>query len=266
LFANDEKHQQLLLPLAILAYLSYPFKDSMKNLLLFVFLILALVLVQFAEAQSVNEIIEKHISARGGKENLRGLHAILIEGTKKVSGTEFNVSVLKYQEKYSRTDYKAGGEANFSIITPEKGWSLLPATARVVELPRERVEYLQPELDIAGPLVDYDLKQNRVEMLGREMLNDVPVHVVRVTLPNGKELVHYIDEKSYVLHQIASRGQDEKGEIVEQITQFTDWRKVRNVYFPFAINVVSPNGTEGPLVVQKITLNEEVNLKMTEPE
>ena len=42
----------------------------MKNLIIFGFFILALVFAQFAQAQTVDDVINKHISALGGKEKL----------------------------------------------------------------------------------------------------------------------------------------------------------------------------------------------------
>ena len=44
----------------------------MKNLIMLVFLILALVFAQFAQGQTVEEIINKHVEALGGKENWTG--------------------------------------------------------------------------------------------------------------------------------------------------------------------------------------------------
>ena len=52
----------------------------MKNIVLFVVFILALVFAQFANAQSVDEIINQYIIARGGKEKLDSIQSIYFEG------------------------------------------------------------------------------------------------------------------------------------------------------------------------------------------
>jgi len=51
----------------------------MKNLIIFGFFILVLVFAQFAQAQTVDDVINKHIAALGGKENLIKIQIIKIE-------------------------------------------------------------------------------------------------------------------------------------------------------------------------------------------
>ncbi len=60
----------------------------MKNLILFGFVILALVCVQFVQAQTVEDVISKHVAALGGKNNLSKINNVVMEGSLSIQGTE----------------------------------------------------------------------------------------------------------------------------------------------------------------------------------
>ena len=52
----------------------------MKNLVLFGIFVLFLVAIQFAGGQTVDEIIKKHIRAKGGFDKLNAIQSIYFEG------------------------------------------------------------------------------------------------------------------------------------------------------------------------------------------
>src|SRR5258708_17310483 len=98
----------------------------MKNIVLFVVFILALVFVQFANGQSVNEIIDQYITARGGKDKLTSIKSLYLEGTRQMNGNEVDVKVTKVDGKLSRVDFEVGGNTGYTIVTTDKGWSYIP--------------------------------------------------------------------------------------------------------------------------------------------
>ncbi|MEO6220080.1 MAG: hypothetical protein ABIO81_06610, partial [Ginsengibacter sp.] len=95
----------------------------MKNIVLFVLFILALVFVQFASAQSVEDIISQYVAARGGIDKINLIQSIYLEGTREMMGSEVQVKVTKVEGKLFRTDFEFGGNSGYTIVTPEKGWS-----------------------------------------------------------------------------------------------------------------------------------------------
>ena len=62
----------------------------MKNLIIFGFFILILVFAQFAQGQTVDEVLNKHVEALGGKENLSKIKNIVMEGSLNYQGADRN--------------------------------------------------------------------------------------------------------------------------------------------------------------------------------
>ena len=97
----------------------------MKNIVLFVVFILSLVFVQFANGQSVDDIIDQYITARGGKEKLLGIKSIYLEGTRQMMGNELEVKVNNVDGKRDRVDIEFGGNSGYTMLTPDKGWTYI---------------------------------------------------------------------------------------------------------------------------------------------
>ena len=240
----------------------------MRNLLLFISFILGLVLlVQAAQAQTADEIIEKHLAARGGKENLRGMKTLVMEGSKSVMGNDVMIKITKVQDKLSRTDFEFGGSPGYMILTPTKGWNYIPMrSTKPDELPEERVKSMQGELDIAGPLVDYAAKGHKVELQGTEMVNDVKAYKIRVTLNSGRDVYYFIDTKDYMVIETRTTTENQKGEKVEQVTNYSDYKVFDNVKFPQTVNIQGSGMNAGATIFDKISLNQEISEKFYKPE
>ena len=61
---------------------------EIKNIVLLVIFILGLVYMQFIQAQSVDDIINKYVEARGGKEKLNAIKSLYMEGSREMMGNE----------------------------------------------------------------------------------------------------------------------------------------------------------------------------------
>ena len=177
----------------------------MRNLLLFSLLIVLLIAAQFASTKTVDEIIEKYIRARGGRNKLASVKSIYMEGIKEMNGGAFVVKITKEQDKLSRTEI----ENNVVLITAEGAWTFFPTrTPEVEKIPTGNLAGIQTEMDIAGPLVDYIAKGHRAELLGKEQLEDNTCYKIKLTTGNGKEMMFWIDASTYLVNQSSAMPED----------------------------------------------------------
>ncbi len=237
----------------------------MKNLVLFIVCILVLVFVQFAQAQSVDQIIEKHLAARGGKEFLRTIKSVTMEGVKNAGTTEYNFKMIQVQNLLYRSEIEWAGHTGYTIITPDKGWTFtFRKSTKPDELTNEQLKKQQVEMDIAGPLVDYAVKGHKVEAMGEDMVYEKKAHKLKVTLVNGNVVYYFIDPKTYMVLQTRTIVDDATQGKVEQVTDFSDYRTVENFKFPFSVNVQGGPAT-GVTTFSMISLNREIGDELFKP-
>lgn len=248
----------------------------MKNLLLFCLLILFLVVAQFASAQTVDEIIDKYMAARGGKDKLLGIHSIYMEGMREMMGNEVTVKVTKEQGKLCRIEFEMGATNGFTLITEKAGWTYIPMRSPTpAKMEDEVVAGLQTELDIAGPLVDYLAKGHKAELMGKDTLTAVPCYKIKLTTASGKIIFYWIDSETNLVIQSSQKGglfgggKKGNGES-EVITSYKDYKAVGGILFAHTTEI-KVSGTEGRpggggTTFDKILLNPPVDPKLYKPE
>lgn len=208
----------------------------MKNLVIFGVFILALVCVQFAQAQTVDEVISKHVAALGGKEKLSKIQNVVMEGSLNIQGTEIALTVTQVHNKLNRQDITAMGMHGFDMLTDKDGWQYMPFQGMQKPEPKtaDEVKKSQSDLDIAGPLVDYAAKGHKVELLGKEDVEGTECYKIKVVLAAGKEVTFFIDPASYMIIR-AKETRKFNGQDAEMQTDFSDYKEVEGVKMPFSI-------------------------------
>ena len=92
-----------------------------------IFLLIGLISsISFVKAQTVDEIIDKHVAAMGGKEAWSKVNSITTTGTLQLQGAEIGVSSTILNGKGARQDISAMGMNGFNIVTPTAGWNFMP--------------------------------------------------------------------------------------------------------------------------------------------
>jgi hypothetical protein len=239
----------------------------MKNIVLLVVFVLGIVFMQFVQAQSVDDVINKYVEARGGKDKLNAMQSVYMEGSRAMMGNEVAVKVSMVQGKLYRTDFEVGGTTGYTIVTPTEGWSFIPMQSPKVELiPADRLKTMQGQLDIEGPLVDYAAKGNKVELQGKETIDGKEAYKIKLTVATGKESTYYIDSKTNLIIQsrqmAPARGNNPPQEI---ITNFSDYKLFDGIMFPQTI--ANPGGgmMGGSTTFDTIVVNKTIDESQYKP-
>jgi hypothetical protein len=208
-----------------------------------------------ASAQTVDEIVNKHIEALGGKEKLNGMKSISIEADLEIAGNQASsvTTILYGKGSYSSVDF--GGQKIISSITTDKGgWSINPLAGQVTAepLPDDQLNAGKAQLYPGSPLVDYATKGNKVELAGQEDVNGVKAYKMKVTSKDGANLTYFVDPATYYIVRAVTKlsinGQD-----VEQGVNFSDYKKTDYGFVaPYASARDLPNGMTINITVRKI--------------
>ena len=222
----------------------------------------SLLTLSFAQAQTADEIIDKHLAAIGGKENLAKLNSVIIDGGMSVQGAEIAVTVTSVQGKGTRQDINAMGMKGFDITTATEGWRFMPFLGQTKFEPKtaEEVKESQEGLDVQSPFLNYKEKGHSVEYLGTEDVEGTECHKLKVTFKWGSETTYFLDPKSFYLVRAVSKIKM-MGQETENKVDMSDYRDVNGYKMPFSISQAF-----GALVVKEIKVNVAVDDKIFKPE
>lgn len=164
---------------------------------------------QTAKAPTVDELIAKHIQARGGSEKLKALQSLRTTGTLSL-GPRGDAKLTREIKRPGmvRTDFVLGSVTLVHAYDGKQGWQIGP-DGKVVPLAGDDLTNAQQDTDIEGPLVDYKKKGNTVEYVGQTSVGDAQCYNLKVTYPNGDVTYECLDAKNYlaIAQKVERHGQ-----------------------------------------------------------
>lgn len=224
----------------------------------FAFTFLAVLFTQsIVNAQTVDEIIEKHLVAMGGKEKLSALKSVKISSAVSLMGIEMNLNTIVVQGKSLRSETEVQGMKIVQAIDKDKGWQINPmlGTTNATDLSSEEIQAISSQLDLTG-FLDYKKKGYNVNLEGEETLNSAPVYVLSFTTNSGVSTVNYISKETWFVLKSTMKV-NINGQETETIVIPSNYKKVNGIMFPFASEIKSSAMPGGSMISE--TKNLEVN-------
>lgn len=233
-----------------------------KKRILTSILFLNLICVGLLSAQSVDDIINKHIKAMGGTEKLSLLKSIKISANMEVMNMEVPVTTTIVQNKAFRTETSVQGMTITQAIDGNTGWMINPMTGddKATALPEQTVAMLSAQTDITG-LFNYKEKGYKVTLDGEDDLGGAKVYKVVVTLPSGIQQMNYISKETFYILKIKSVINVDGKEITSENSQ-SNFKQVSGITAPFLSEITS-SAMPGAKMINKIT-SIEINPKIEE--
>ncbi len=197
-----------------------------------------------ASAQTVDELVAKHIQARGGLDKLKAIQTLKITRTVATPFTSVVMVVYKKRPALIRWEQTPKGQtaAIPRAIGATAAWDL--AQGKVVTRPETlAIEGREIDGDFDGLLVDWKEKGHTVTLEGKEKLGTGEAYKLKVTTKGGTARDVYLDATTYLEAQVAGRvrlpAMDPKTKehrFHDMTLTFSDYREVNGVKFPFAVD------------------------------
>lgn len=209
-------------------------------------------------AQTADEVIAKHLQARGGLEKIRAVQSLRFTGRMELGpGLEAPfVQEVKRPDK-TRLEFTVQGMTGIQAYDGKSGWQVMPFAGKTDAEPMspDDLKDAEEQADIDGPLVDYKTKGHTVELLGKEKVEGSDAYKLKLTLKNGNIHTLYIDADSYLdVKDISKRTI--RGSETEIESMSGEFKEVNGLLFPFAIE----QGEKGSpqkrhIVLEKVEVN-----------
>jgi len=208
-----------------------------------------------ASAMTADELVAKNLEARGGAAKLRTLKTMHTVGTQRIGGgQEAKVESWAVAPEEFRGEFSMQGMTAVQAWDGQEAWSISPFGGRrdPQRVSAADAKGLIERADIAGPLVDYQAKGNKVEYLGTEDIDGTDAHKLRVTQKNGDTQVLFLDPDQFLEIRVVNhrmvRGQEEVSS-----TDLGEYEKVDGIWFPFE---------SGRTHLEKVELNQPIDPKI----
>ena len=211
-----------------------------------------------ASAQTVDELIEKNIQAKGGREKIKSVQTLRMTGSMDIGQGAKAPFVLEMKRPHKvRMEFTVQGMTGVQAYDGTAGWMVMPFMGKKdpEAMSADDLKGMDEQADFEGPLFDYKAKGNQVELLGKETVEGTPAYKIKVTKKNGDISYIYLDADAYL--EIKQEGKREfRGQQVEFESTQGDYKTVEGLVFPFSLQTKPKGAPAGQAItVQKLEVN-----------
>lgn len=200
--------------------------------------VLAIFTYSGTQAQTVEEVVEKHIQALGGKDKLRQLKSARIEAVVVVNSFEVKSTTTVFQNRGIRTEQDIQGMKIIQGFDGTTAWMINPMMGdnKPIKLPLEQNASLKNQMDLTG-LFDYKAKGYDISLKGEEVLNGTPVYVLTVKMPDGSNADNYISKNNYHTLKTTVTVLGADGKETQTNIYSSDYKEVDGYVTPYTIEI-----------------------------
>ena len=211
-----------------------------------------------ASAQTVDELIEKNIQAKGGREKIQAIKTVRMTGKMSMGqGMEAPITMELSRPNKMRMEFVFQGMTGVQTYDGKEGWSLSPFMGKTDPEPLSgsQLEQMAEQADFDGPLFDYKGKGHKVELVGKEDLEGTPAYKLKMTKKNGDIAYIWLDAEHY-LELKASGKTNVNGQEIEGETWFGDYKEVGGVLMAHSVESKATGMPGGmTITIDKIEVN-----------
>jgi hypothetical protein len=193
-------------------------------------------------ALTADEIIAKHIAARGGADKLKALQSLRIQRTVATMFSDIKLVIEKQRPNLYRSQQQVAQQP--PLVRGFDGAESWESNQGKVSRrpPPIEAEMRDADADFDGPLVDYKAKGHTVALAGKEGGQ----YKLTVTMKGGAVRHYFIDAATFLeKRQVFTLQTPAPAKQPVEITlTFSDYRDVQGVKMPFAIDEARSNGQE----------------------
>jgi outer membrane lipoprotein-sorting protein len=201
--------------------------------------LIAVLTAAAARAETVDEIVARHLAARGGQQALAAVRTLRMTGHAFAGpGREAIVRREIARPGRIRTEFVFQGTTGVYIWDGSTGSRVSPLDGGFEPEPlsEDAAALSAEQADLEGPLVNWREKGHRVELVGNASLPSGAAHELRVTLRSGAVRRVWVDAQTGHIVKSSSMRKA-RGHELEFETVYGDYRETAGVRFARSIEI-----------------------------
>jgi len=213
-------------------------------------------------AQTVDEVIEKHIDALGGLQNIQAVKSLKIIGSVKMMGMEFPFTSYNVTPDKFYFELSVQGKSIKQAFDGVNAWAVNPMggspVPEVVE--GDEAANIKERTKIFDKLVTYKEDGAKVELLEKEQINNTDAFKIIYTGLDGKAITYFINTSDYMIVKIQKKIKIQGSEMDSE-TLYSNYKKTDDVVIAYSFEVKTKNSPMGTqeVIIDKIELNKTID-------
>ena len=209
-----------------------------------------IVLPAVAEELTLDQVLANHYDALGGLDAIKGMDTATFAGKMSMGpGGEAPFKMYFKRPMKARMEFTMQGMTGVQAFDGETAWMLMPFMGKSDPevMAEDQAKNMKEQADIDGPLVDWQEKGHKVELMGLEETEGTEAYKIRVELANGDVRTHYLDSEYFIT--IKQEGKTMvQGNEMEFETILSDYKEVGGLMFPHSIESRAKGSPEGQVI------------------
>lgn len=219
-----------------------------------------------ASAQTADEIVARHLDARGGAAALAALSAVQFDGKLLFPGG-FELTYKEVRGRQpggaaTRVDAALQGLTVVQAHDGRSGWRINPFQGRrdAERMSDDEARSLADQASLEGPLLSAKADGSTVAYLGRESYDGTDTHKLKVVQKDGDEFVYLIETETMLPIRMTETRRVRGAQQVSNY-ELGDYEKVAGVYFPMSIELWQGDAANQRqrVIIDKATANPEIS-------
>ncbi len=200
----------------------------------YLLVVIMLFIITLGNAQTVDDIIAKHLKAHGDLDKWDKVESMKITGRFTAFSVEDDFYAIKTKDGKYYSELQLGKHGVIEAFDGKTGWTIDPW--QDFSFPRElnkneRNVFIQ-KAEFFTPFYKYKENGCTAELLGKQVVDGVEVYAIKLERPNGFVETWYLDADTYLEYKRESRWVDFAYGVPAE-TYFDDFRNIDGIIIPF---------------------------------
>ncbi|MFW6198289.1 MAG: hypothetical protein ACOC5E_00550 [Acidobacteriota bacterium] len=215
---------------------------------------------QDAPELGLEEVLANHYEVMGGLEDLGSVDSMRVSGSMTLGqGMQGGFTNIIVRPNKMRLELEIQGMTGVQAYDGETAWMFMPfmGQSEPEAMPDEMAASVIRQADIDGPLVNWQDKGHRVDLVGMADVEGTETYELEVVFESGHVQRHYLDAEYFVPVKVVSE-ESMGGSEFESVQMPSDYKEVEGILVPHSIRVQGPQGTQ-TLTVESVEIGVEVD-------
>jgi hypothetical protein len=217
---------------------------------------------QAKDTLTAEQIAAGNVAARGGLEAWRAVRSMRMSGRMDAGkGMQVPFTLQLKRQRKMRLEFLFEGQMVVQAYDGKAGWKRQPYLGKgsYALMTAEELQGAAGQAELDGPLVDYQSKGHKLELLGRETVGGRAAYKLAVTLATGAVRHLYLDAETFLETKVDGsrklRGKDRKLE-----TFFRDYRPVQGLLVAHTVETKEAGAPKpSAMTIERVELNPELD-------